>query len=105
MTYYRYWGKAKAKGEAVECHLLPYHSLDVAAVGWLLLSPDRPLTQRLAAQLSLEPKQLRNLLVFWLGLHDIGSFHAPFKVFFSLYRAWGWLLLSPNTPIHNAMTA
>lgn len=89
MTYYRYWGKAKAKGEAVECHLLPYHSLDVAAVGWLLLSPDRPLTQRLAAQLSLEPKQLRNLLVFWLGLHDIGKFSRSFQGLFQPLSSLG----------------
>lgn len=82
MTYYRYWGKAKAKGSAVECHLLPYHNLDVAAVGWLLLSPDKPLTQRLAAQLSLEPDALRNLLVFWLGLHDIGKFSRAFQGLF-----------------------
>lgn len=82
MTYYRYWGKAHAKEQGVECHLLPYHNLDVAAVGWLLLSPDRPLTQRLAAQLSVEPKALRNLLVFWLGLHDIGKFSRAFQGLF-----------------------
>lgn len=82
MTYYHYWGKAHAKGGAVECHLLPYHSLDVAAVGWLLLSPDRPLTQRLALQLSLKPEQLRNVLVFWLGLHDIGKFSRAFQGLF-----------------------
>jgi len=82
VTYYRYWGKAQAKGQDVECHLLPYHNLDVAAVGWLLLSPDRPLTQRLAAQLSLEPDVLRKLLVFWLGLHDIGKFSRSFQGLF-----------------------
>lgn len=82
MTYYCYWGKAQAKGGAVECHLLPYHNLDVAAVGWWLLSPDRPLTQRLAAQLSLEPESLRQLLVFWLGLHDIGKFARAFQGLF-----------------------
>lgn len=82
VTYYRYWGKAQAKGEAIECHLLPYHNLDVAAVGWLLLSPDRPLTQRLAAQLDLSPKKLRSLLVFLLGLHDIGKFSRAFQALF-----------------------
>lgn len=38
MDYYRYWGKAQAKAQAVKCHLLPYHNLDVAAVGWGLLA-------------------------------------------------------------------
>ncbi|MDN6322310.1 MAG: CRISPR-associated endonuclease Cas3'' [Halomonas sp.] len=94
MTYYRYWGKAQAKGGAVECHLLPYHNLDVAAVGWLLLSPDRPLTQRLAAQLSLEPEALRNLLVFWLGLHDIGKFSRTFQ---GLFQPLSSLALVPPT--------
>ncbi|OAZ98816.1 CRISPR-associated helicase/endonuclease Cas3 [Halomonas sp. G11] len=47
-----------------------------------MLSPDRPLTQCLAAQLSLEPAVLRNLLVFWLGLHDIGKFSRSFQGLF-----------------------
>jgi CRISPR-associated endonuclease/helicase Cas3 len=33
--YYKYWGKARKKevGPGYEWHLLPYHCLDVAAVG------------------------------------------------------------------------
>lgn len=30
-TYFRYWGKAEKDGDRY--HLLPYHCLDVAAVG------------------------------------------------------------------------
>lgn len=84
MEYYRYWGKAQAKDkiDTVDCHLLAYHSLDVAAVGWLLLAPERPLTKRLASQLALEPSTLRQLLVFWLGLHDIGKFSRAFQGLF-----------------------
>ncbi|MGS2744872.1 CRISPR-associated helicase Cas3' [Halomonas sp. LS-001] len=92
MIYYRYWGKAQATGGAVECHLLPYHNLDVAAVGWLLLSPDKPLTQRLAAQLDLSPERLRHLLVFWLGLHDIGKFSRAFQ---GLFQATSNIKLVP----------
>jgi CRISPR-associated endonuclease/helicase Cas3 len=35
-TYFKYWGKAeKAEdGRTPGYHLLPYHCLDVAAVGW-----------------------------------------------------------------------
>ncbi|NUJ59804.1 hypothetical protein HUS66_09250 [Halomonas taeanensis] len=44
------------------CHLLAWHSLDVAAVGWHLLSPERPLTQQLALRLGIEPEPLRRLL-------------------------------------------
>lgn len=93
MNYYRYWGKAKAKGEAVECHLLAYHNLDVAAVGWLLLSPDKPLTQRLAVQLDLSPGRLRQLLVFCLGLHDIGKFSRAFQ---GLFQSTSSLALVPS---------
>ena len=33
--YYQYWGKARNKevGPGYDWHLLPYHCLDVAAVG------------------------------------------------------------------------
>jgi CRISPR-associated endonuclease/helicase Cas3 len=33
--YYKYWGKVRKKedGGGYEYHLLPYHCLDVAAVG------------------------------------------------------------------------
>ncbi|WP_148252071.1 CRISPR-associated helicase Cas3' [Aidingimonas lacisalsi] len=79
MLQYRYWAKAKPGGEGAQCHLLPYHSLDVAAVGWLLLAPERPLTQLLAARLDLSPETLRRLFVFLLGLHDIGKFSRAFQ--------------------------
>lgn len=74
--YHRYAGKALS-GDA--CHLLAWHSLDVAAVGWHLLSPDRPLTRQLATQLDIEPESLRRLLVFLLGLHDLGKFSRAFQ--------------------------
>ncbi|TDR57002.1 CRISPR-associated Cas3 family helicase [Halomonas ventosae] len=79
MLYHLYWGKAKAVGEGDSCHLLPYHSLDVAAVGWTLLAPERPLAQRLSQQLNIPPDALRRLLVFLLGLHDLGKFARAFQ--------------------------
>jgi len=37
-TYLRYWGKARPIGSSgADYHLLPYHCLDVAAVGFTLL--------------------------------------------------------------------
>jgi len=78
--YYRYWGKAKAdEGAEVDYHLLPYHCLDVAAVGYLLLSPDKPLCQKLAAQLQVTPEWLRDLFIFCLALHDLGKFSRSFQ--------------------------
>ncbi|MFO7646801.1 CRISPR-associated endonuclease Cas3'' [Halomonas campaniensis] len=79
MSYYLYWGKAKPSDEGDSCHLLPYHSLDVAAVGWYLLAPERPLAQRLSRQLDIPPDALRHLLVFLLGLHDLGKFARAFQ--------------------------
>ncbi len=75
--YYRYWGKAERSGELY--HLLPYHCLDVAAVGWVLLDPGKPLCGRLACQLAIAPELLQRLFVFFLGLHDIGKFAVAFQ--------------------------
>jgi len=80
--YFLYWGKAKPiGGEAGSppCHLLPFHSLDVAAVGWQLLSPQRALIGWLSEQLDLPADKLRKLLVFLLGLHDLGKFARAFQ--------------------------
>ncbi|MGZ8945870.1 MAG: HD domain-containing protein [Methylococcaceae bacterium] len=45
--YYKYWGKARSDNEnGANYHLLPYHCLDVAAVGWQLLAPDKSLCKQ-----------------------------------------------------------
>lgn len=78
-SYHRYAGKALPGGMDDSCHLLAWHSLDVAAVGWHLLAPERPLTKQWAARLGIEPELLRRLLVFLLGLHDLGKFSRAFQ--------------------------
>jgi len=75
-AYYKYWGKADVDGSY---HLLPYHCLDVAAVGRLLLNPEKVLCQRLAAQLDVKPTWLQSFFVFCLALHDIGKFARAFQ--------------------------
>jgi len=47
-TSYKYWGKAKpaTDGQAASHHLLVFHSLDVAAVGQILLSRHAALKMR-----------------------------------------------------------
>ncbi|MCG5510227.1 CRISPR-associated helicase Cas3' [Ectothiorhodospira lacustris] len=92
MSYYLYWGKAIPADGGDSCHLLPYHSLDVAAAGWLLLAPERPLTRLLAARLDLPPEGLRRFLVFLLGLHDLGKFARAFQ---GVARPQGGELVSP----------
>ncbi len=48
-SYFRFWGKACKKGEPGEpYHLLPYHCLDVAAVGRVLLQRHPALRRSLA---------------------------------------------------------
>ncbi len=75
-SYYRYWGKTSEDGKY---HLLPYHCLDVAAVGWVLMHPDGSLCRRLSEQLGVEPKWLQHWVVFLLMLHDIGKFARAFQ--------------------------
>jgi len=80
--YYQYWGKARPnadKEEGPDYHLLPYHCLDVAAVGYLLLDPKKPLCQQVAAQLAVEPEWLQSWYRFCLMLHDLGKFCRAFQ--------------------------
>lgn len=80
-AYYKYWGKARKEpgSEGPEYHLLVYHCLDVAAVGFLLLDPKKPLCQQLAAQLETEPEWLQEWFCFCLILHDLGKFCRAFQ--------------------------
>ncbi|NRN30692.1 CRISPR-associated helicase Cas3' [Photorhabdus heterorhabditis] len=83
--YFQYWGKSKSEPEAnnADYHLLPYHCLDVAAVGIQLLSLERSLTKDLANFLALSTKQLQSIISFVLALHDIGKFASAFQRLFS----------------------
>ncbi|MCB2180763.1 MAG: CRISPR-associated helicase Cas3' [Desulfobulbaceae bacterium] len=80
-TYFKYWGKAERveEGGLPRYHLLPYHCLDVAAVGWLLFDPDKSLCLRLARQLVISSQWLQSFFVFCLALHDIGKFSRAFQ--------------------------
>ena len=78
--YFRYWGKAKPiESSGPRYHLLPYHSLDVAAVGWCLFDPKQLLCRRLAGQLGVKPEWLQQFFSFCLMLHDIGKFFRAFQ--------------------------
>jgi CRISPR-associated endonuclease/helicase Cas3 len=74
--YYQYWGKTSEDGGY---HLLPYHCLDVAAVGEVFLRRNDHVRLRLAQLLGLDEKTLIALVVFFLGLHDIGKFARHFQ--------------------------
>ncbi len=78
--YFHYWGKACNKSEqAAPYHLLPYHCLDVAAVGRVLLQRHPSLRKSLAALTGMNEAALVCWLPFLLSLHDIGKFSASFQ--------------------------
>jgi len=79
--YYRYWGKAKKSpdAEGPDYHLLPYHNLDVAAAGYLLLDPTKSLCKDLANELNVDVNWLRSFFTFCLALHDLGKFCRAFQ--------------------------
>ncbi len=76
--FFDYWGKAGAEDEG-HVHLLPFHGLDVAAVGVELLDRDRALLPRIAQLSGFRAEDLRTVLPFLLALHDLGKFAEPFQ--------------------------
>ncbi|OAI02302.1 hypothetical protein A1353_16025 [Methylomonas methanica] len=79
-SYFHYWGKAKPETEAGPAyHLLPYHCLDVAAVGSLWLAANTPVCKQLATRLQVEPEWLQSWFTFCLVLHDLGKFARAFQ--------------------------
>jgi len=74
--YYRYWGKTAEDGSY---HLLPYHCLDVAAVGNALFDANPSLLTFISHELVIPPNQCRSWLLFFLAFHDIGKFSTSFQ--------------------------
>ncbi|QYZ80137.1 CRISPR-associated helicase Cas3' [Methanofollis formosanus] len=75
--YFRYWGKSRTENDPDAVHLLPYHALDVAAVGSVLLNADTLLRERMARLLQIPEHQITPLVCFLLATHDIGKFSTP----------------------------
>lgn len=80
-SYFQYWGKAKkdSQNDGPEYHLLAYHCLDVAACGYMLLSPEEDLCRNLANKLNVDPDWLQSFFTFCLCLHDLGKFARAFQ--------------------------
>jgi CRISPR-associated endonuclease/helicase Cas3 len=92
--YYLYIGKAQSpEGATASCHLLPYHFMDVAAVGGRVLDTCPRLEADLAGFLNVEPAQFRALFLFGLLLHDLGKMTASFQ---SVFESSG--LVKTNLP-------
>jgi CRISPR-associated endonuclease/helicase Cas3 len=74
-----YWGKARADGPGPAFHRLPFHCLDVAAVGAELLARDARWLRRIAALSGFSAESLRETVPYLLALHDLGKFAEPFQ--------------------------
>ena len=77
---FTYWGKARQAYGEPDLHLLPYHSLDVAAVGRVYLQRTPKLLAWLGDQLGVaDHEALCDWVTFWLALHDLGKFSISFQ--------------------------
>lgn len=75
----KYWGKAGYGAEKMTVHLLPYHCLDVAAVGQIFFTKNKRIRTTLAHLTGLNEKHFVRCMTFFLALHDIGKFAEGFQ--------------------------
>jgi CRISPR-associated endonuclease/helicase Cas3 len=80
-TYFKYWGKAEKteEGKPPRYHLLPYHCLDVAAVGHKWLNASQSLRDQFSHLFGKPEQQVYAWLMFFLSLHDHGKFDIRFQ--------------------------
>lgn len=84
-AYFSYWGKAQSvtpnKGGESEIpwHLLPYHSLDVAACGYVMLAGNPYLRDRFSDILGVPTDAVAATVAALLALHDGGKWSESFQ--------------------------
>lgn len=79
-SYFLYWGKAKpAVDSGPRYHLLPFHSLDVAAVGVAYLRQSGSLLKSCCQLLDCSEDAFLSWAAFFLSLHDLGKFSEAFQ--------------------------
>lgn len=79
-TSFEYWGKARPTEQGPDLHLLPYHCLDVAAVGHVYLQRNPALLSWISQRLgSTDTAAVCEWITFWLALHDLGKFSISFQ--------------------------
>jgi len=76
--YFRYWGKVEREGDGY--HLLPYHCLDVAAVGASWWDGSPAIRHGFKLNNDLPEEQLRAWVLFFIALHDYGKFDVRFQL-------------------------
>ncbi len=79
-SIYHYWGKARPDTvDGLVCHLLPYHCLDVAAVGVEYLRRSPHLLRMFSDAMHCSNEEFLSWAAFWLSLHDLGKFSEAFQ--------------------------
>ena len=81
MDILRFWGKARPSDpeRGPRWHPLAYHSLDVAAVGEVLLTSRRGLGTCFSRLLDVPRECVEPLICYLLALHDVGKFARKFQ--------------------------
>lgn len=91
-SYFAYWGKAKrdAMLDGADYHLLPYHSLDVAAVASQWWDQAPAIRRAFTSNIGLSAKQTKAWVLFFVALHDLGKIDIRFQLKSpdSLYKLW-----------------
>ncbi|RFC35929.1 MAG: CRISPR-associated endonuclease/helicase Cas3 [Candidatus Nitrotoga sp. SPKER] len=78
-SYYRYWGKAQPSEDGQAAfHLLPFHCLDVSAVGMTYLERSS-LLKSCCELLNCSKQAFLSWSAFLLALHDLGKFSEAFQ--------------------------
>ena len=89
--YFKYWGKARKEGETgLAYHLLPYHCLDVAAVGFYMLNKHSYLVNQIQRITKTPMNILRPWLLFMFAAHDPGKFAEAFQQLEAEIREAWW---------------
>jgi CRISPR-associated endonuclease/helicase Cas3 len=76
-TYYKYWEKAEKEGN--NHHLLVYHCLDVAAVGYVLITKNAYFRNKLLNLVGLDEETCLFLMLSFLFLHGAGKLTESFQ--------------------------
>ena len=76
-SYFQYWGKVEKDGSCF--HLLPYHSLDVAAVSYIYLINHPAFRKKISKIIGLSEDISVRWLIFLSVLHDSGKFSETFQ--------------------------
>ncbi len=81
-SYFGYWGKAKpaTDDQDVRYHLLPYHSLDVAAVASQWWDQSAAIRRAFVSNIGISEKQAKAWVLFFVALHDLGKIDIRFQL-------------------------